>query len=98
MDWRNSSWDHPWINVWLGVLMRKGAMSLFDEKCPCDDCRYKEDCKKNDWACTHFLRYIVSGSCYLDVDRNPTRSLFVKIFKDEDLDLRKIVDGQEELL
>ena len=78
--------------------MRKGVQSLFDEKCPCDDCRFHNDCKTHDWACTHFLRYIVSGACYLDVGRNPTRSLFIKIFKDEDLDLRKIVEGQEELL
>jgi hypothetical protein len=98
LDWRTQSRHHSWRNVWMGVLMRKGVAILFNEKCPCDDCRFNQDCRENDLACRHFLCYIVNGSCLLDIDRSPTHSLFIKIFKDEDLDLRKVIDGQEDLI
>ena len=78
--------------------MKKGVMSLFDEKCPCDDCRFNLECKENELACRHFLRYIVNGSSMLDVDRCPTHTLFMQIFKDEDIDLRKTINGQESLI
>jgi hypothetical protein len=34
----------------------------------------------------------------LDIDRTPTHTLFMKIFNDEDIDLRKTINGQEDLL
>jgi hypothetical protein len=98
LDWCNTSWHYSWLDVWLGFLMPKGAMSLLNEKCPCDDCRFNTDCRENDLACRHFLRFVHTGSCMLDIDRTPTHTLFMKIFNDEDIDLRKTINGQEDLL
>ena len=68
--------------------MRYDINKLFLEPGPCDGCKFEFDCKTEEMACRAFASYVLRGTFYPDAARIPTYSLFNKIFKEDDKNLK----------
>jgi hypothetical protein len=53
-------------------------------KCPCDVCEHFNDCKKNEWACRSFAKFVIDNAYFADAPRVPSRGTFNKIFNQKD--------------
>jgi len=66
----------------------KYGRRVFEEEAPCDKCNQALDCKEYEWACRAFSFYVLHGRFEEHTLRNPTRSMFNKIFKEDDKALK----------
>ena len=62
--------------------------SIFQGEAPCDECNQKEDCKEYELACRAFSIYVLRGEMFDYTLREPTHSMFNKIFKEDDKALK----------
>ena len=75
---------------------------VLDEPAPCDTCVHNLRCKDYEMACRVFSTYVINGEYKEETPRNPTCSLYNKIFKETDERalkdfLRSFDDTQEDL-
>jgi len=75
---------------------------VLDEPAPCDNCTHKQRCGDYEMACRVFSSYVINGTYKLDTPRNPTCSLYNKIFIETDEKalkefLKSFNDTQEDL-
>jgi len=61
---------------------------VFEGEAPCDKCEQKLDCQEFELACKAFSYYVLKGTFKEYTARMPTRHLFNKIFKEDDLALK----------
>jgi hypothetical protein len=58
------------------------------EQCPCDKCDQKYKCEEDEMACRAFAYFVRYGSFEDYTVRMPTKQLFIKIFYEDDKDLK----------
>ena len=81
-------------------MMRYDVNKLFLEPGPCEGCQLQLDCKTEEMACRVFASYVLRGTFYPNAVRIPSYSLFNKIFKEDDKNLRnylKSIKAKEEM-
>ena len=62
---------------------------VFEGEAPCDKCNQTIDCKQYEWACRAFSGYVLRGTFDKNSARLPTRELFIRIFNDDELGLKR---------
>lgn len=61
---------------------------VFEGEAPCDRCDQRMDCQEYELACRAFSYYVLKGTFENYTARMPTRHLFNKIFKEDDIALK----------
>ena len=78
----------PFFNYtthYLNMDKRLIRRFLKNEKAPCDACDKNLFCKENETACRVFSYYVSTGYFPSDVERTPTKELYIKLYEDEKL-------------
>lgn len=60
---------------------------VFEGEAPCDKCSQSSECEEFELACRAFSYYVLKGTFEKYTVRAPTRHLFNKIFKEDDVAL-----------
>jgi hypothetical protein len=58
------------------------------EKCPCEKCEFKYKCDEDEMACRAFAYFVRNGNFEDYTVRMPTKQLFIKIFYEDDKNLK----------
>jgi len=58
------------------------------EPCPCEKCEHKYKCDEDEMACRAFAYFVRFGSFEDYTVRMPSKQLFIKIFYENDKDLK----------
>ena len=64
---------------------------IMREKAPCDDCEQAQKCKEQFMACRVFGMYTRTGRFSIESPRDPSYTLYNKIFSEDEKELIKIL-------